>query len=86
MSTDLVFAHRAFAQALRLPYPLVADPGASIARAYGVSVAGGWWPSRRVTFVIDRHGTVARVIEGEVDIAHHVDAALATLRELANRL
>lgn len=83
MSTDGHSTHRAFSRALGLPFPLVADRGAAIASAYGAARAGGWLPSRRVTFVVDRAGIVRRIIEGEFDVSRHVDGALEALRELA---
>lgn len=83
MSTDGRSTHQAFARALGLPFPLLADGGAAIASAYGVARAQGWLPSRRVTFVIDQTGVVRRIIEGEFDVSRHVDGALEVLRELA---
>jgi peroxiredoxin Q/BCP len=61
----------------------VSDAGSEIARAYGVTRAGGWLPSRRVTFVIDREGVVRRVISAELDVREHAREALAALAALA---
>ena len=74
--------HSAFSERLELPYPLVSDADASIAQLYGVARIGGWLPSRRVTFVIDKRGTVRRVIRGELDVGRHVREAIEALRQL----
>lgn len=82
MSSDSEGRHASFAKSLELPFPLVSDEGSQIARAFGVTRAGGWLPSKRVTFVIDREGVVRRVIAAELDIAHHAREALDALRKL----
>jgi peroxiredoxin len=66
-----------------LPFPLVSDAGSKIARAFGVTRAGGWLPSRRVTFVIDGGGVVRRVISAELDVREHAREALSALAALA---
>jgi len=62
---------------------LLSDGGGKIAKAYGVTRAGGWLPSRRVTFVIDQEGNVQRVISAELDVNQHAREALRALRDLA---
>jgi peroxiredoxin Q/BCP len=69
---------------LDLPFPLVSDPTSKIARAYGVTRAGGWLPARRVTFVIDPGGIVRQVVTGELNIPEHARVALAAVKELAD--
>jgi thioredoxin-dependent peroxiredoxin len=82
VSLDTVEKHAAFAEAHQLRYPLVSDRSAAIAAAYGVARLGGWLPTRRVTFVIDKQGIVRQVIQSEFNIDRHLDEALATLRRL----
>ena len=82
MSTDSEKRHGAFVKSLGLPYPLLADGDAKIARSYGVARIGGWLPSRRVTFVIDREGVVHKVIAAELDAAKHAREALKAVEEL----
>ncbi len=50
-----------------------------MASAFGVARVGGWLPSKRVTFVIDKQGIVRKVIKSELDVDRHVDDALAAL-------
>ncbi len=86
MSTDSEKRHGSFAKSLGLPYPLLADRDAAIARSYGVSRIGGWLPSKRVTFVIDRDGVVRKVIAAELDAAKHAREALAAVEALGASL
>lgn len=82
VSMDSQDAHRKFIADFRLNFPLVSDREATICKAYGVARLGGWFPPKRVTFVIDREGVVRRVIQSEFGIAKHIDDALETLRTL----
>ena len=82
MSLDTADKHAAFTEAHQLPYPLVSDRDAAIAGAYGVARLGGWLPSKRVTFVIDKDGIVRHVIRSELNIDRHIDEALGALRRL----
>jgi peroxiredoxin Q/BCP len=74
--------HRKFIADFSLNFPLLSDRDATICKAYGVARLGGWFPPKRVTFVIDRDGVVRRVIQSEFGIAKHIDEALETLRAL----
>jgi cytochrome c biogenesis protein CcmG/thiol:disulfide interchange protein DsbE len=65
------------AAARQLPYPVVLDPGAEVAAAWGV--AG--YPR---TYLLDREGRVARIFEGALDRAS-LEAAVAPLRDPACR-
>jgi peroxiredoxin Q/BCP len=82
VSLDTPEKHAAFAEKYQLPYPLISDRSAAIATAFGVSRLGGWLPTKRVTFVIDKQGVVQRVIQSEFSIDMHIDEALATLQQL----
>ena len=74
--------HEAFAQAYNLQFPLVSDRDGAIAAKYGVARLGGWLPTKRATFVIDKTGVVRQVIQSEFNINKHIDDALETLRGL----
>ena len=82
MSSDSEGRHASFASTLDLPFPLVSDRRSEIAKAFGVTRAGGWLPSRRVTFVIDREAIVRKAISAELDVNAHAREALSTIREL----
>jgi peroxiredoxin Q/BCP len=82
VSLDSPEKHAQFAAANELPYPLISDSNAAIAKAYGVSRIGGWLPTKRVTFVIGKDGIVKRVIRSELNIDRHIAEAIAALRQL----
>ena len=82
MSTDKAATHAKFADQHGLPFPLVSDPNAAIAGAFGAARIGGWLPSKRLTFVIGKDGIVKSVIRSELDVDKHVNQALAALTEL----
>jgi peroxiredoxin len=58
---DDLETQKKFAESLNLPYPLLADPEGKVASAYGVKADKY---ANRVTFVIDKQGTVVKVFEG----------------------
>jgi peroxiredoxin Q/BCP len=82
ISSDSAASHAAFAQAHRLPYPLVSDAGGALRKAYGVPKALGLLPGR-VTYVIDRAGIVRSVFNSMFEPQKHVAAALEVLKTLA---
>jgi peroxiredoxin Q/BCP len=84
VSTDSVERHAAFATKYNLPFPLLSDPGGSIARAYGVyRNLGILGFARRRTFIVDPEGRIARIYR-RVDTRRHgsqVITDLGALRE-----
>ena len=81
-SLDTPEKHASFAAKYQLPYPLISDRSGAIASAFGVARLGGWLPTKRVTFVIDKQGVVQHVIQSEFSIDMHINEALETLRRL----
>jgi thioredoxin-dependent peroxiredoxin len=61
VSTDDCPAQKAFATKYGLTFPLIADAKKEVAKAYGVLRPTG--TARRVTFLIEKDGTVAEVID-----------------------
>lgn len=82
VSLDTPEKHASFAEKYQLPYPLISDRSGAIATAFGVARFGGWLPTKRVTFVIDKQGVVQHVIQSEFSIDMHIDQAIETLRRL----
>ena len=62
VSMDNLETQTKFAESLKLPFPLLADPEGVAARAYGVANEGY---ASRVTFVIGKDGRVVKVVEGK---------------------
>lgn len=61
VSGDDAATQKKFADSLKLPFPLLADAGLAVAKAYGVESHGY---ADRVTFVIGQDGRVMKVFEG----------------------
>jgi peroxiredoxin Q/BCP len=81
VSSDSVASHDAFAQHHKLPFTLLSDEDGSVRKSYGVPSTLGLLPGR-VTYVIDRAGTVRHVVNSQLNIGRHIDSALAVVREL----
>jgi len=81
VSSDSEQSHRDFAAHHRLPFVLLSDPGGEVRKRYGASPRLGIFGGR-VTFVIDRDGTVRHVFDSQLHATRHVDEALATVRGL----
>ena len=61
VSMDDADTQKRFAESLKLPFPLLADPKGEMAEAYGVKNGEH---ANRVTFVIGPDGKVLKQIEG----------------------
>ena len=81
VSSDSADRHAGFASKYRLPFTLLADQGGRVRKAYGVPAAMGLIPGR-VTYVIDRTGTVRHVFNSMSNIDGHVSEALEVVRKL----
>jgi peroxiredoxin Q/BCP len=85
VSVDQDGTHDKFAEKFGLPFPLVSDPKRELATKYGCVGLLSKLLGRvnRVTFVIDKQGKVAKVLESELSASHHVEGvkqAIASLR------
>ena len=81
VSSDSADKHAAFAGQHNLPFTLVADKGGRVRKSYGVPSVLGVIPGR-VTYVIDRTGTVRHVFNSMTNIGQHVSDALEVVRQL----
>jgi len=84
VSSDSVDRHAAFAGKHNLPFTLLADEGGKVRKAYGVPATFGLIPGR-VTYVIDRDGTVRHVFNSMTNINGHVKDALEMVRKLQSQ-
>lgn len=78
-------SHRRFTDKHRLNFPLLADTDQSVAKAYeaagsglGAIARGLLGMNRRVTYVIDEKGRIARIID-DPDTSGHGEQVLALL-------
>lgn len=85
ISSDSVESHEGFARECDLPFKILSDVDGRVRKSYGVRSSMGIIPGR-VTFVIDRHGTVRRVFSSQLRATRHVDEALKVLGELEDEV
>jgi len=76
VSTQDTTSHVAFADKYKLPFLLLPDPDATITKAYGVPLRNGL--AKRVTFVIDPQGKIAKVFP-DVNPSGHAAEIMAVL-------
>jgi len=81
VSSDSVDSHKGFASKNNLLFILLSDEDGKIRNLYGASSAFGLLPGR-VTYVIDRRGTVRHVFSSQLDPKKHIDEALKTLEKI----
>jgi thioredoxin-dependent peroxiredoxin len=81
VSSDSVDRHAAFAGRHNLPFTLLSDEGARARKEYGVPTTFGLIPGR-VTYVIDRQGTVRHLFSSMTGIDQHVSEALRVVRQI----
>lgn len=84
ISVDSHWAHKAFADKLKLWYPLLADfnPKGEVGAKYGVYLADKGFESR-TTIIVDKTGIVRWVKANEVPVAPDNQEMLAELKKLA---
>lgn len=80
ISSQSVESHKEFASHHKLPYILLSDTGNRVRKLYGVSSSLGVIPGR-VTYVIDKDGTIKHVFSSQLHPAKHAKEALRALRE-----
>ncbi len=81
VSSDSADKHAAFAGQHNLPFTLLSDRGGRVRKSYGVPSVLGVVPGR-VTYVIDRTGTVQHVFNSMTNIGQHVSDALEVVKRL----
>jgi peroxiredoxin Q/BCP len=81
VSSDSSESHEKFATKYRLPFVLLSDRGGATRKLYGVPSTLGVLPGR-VTYVIDREGTVRHVFNSQLQATQHVAEALQALRAI----
>lgn len=81
VSSDSDTSHERFSQNHRLPFVLLSDPGDNVAKRYGVERTMGILKGR-VTFVIDKNGTIVHVFNSVIQFTRHIDEAKEALKKL----
>ncbi|MBN2417235.1 peroxiredoxin [bacterium] len=81
ISGQSVESHRAFAEKYHLSFILLSDAGNRVRRRFGVPAdLLGLLPGR-VTYVVDRNGTIVYMFDSQTQAERHVDEALRVIRE-----
>jgi peroxiredoxin Q/BCP len=75
VSSDSPASHQKFAAKHKLPFPIISDRDGSLRKLFGVPRAMGIFPGR-VTYVIDKGGTVQMVYNATLAAEPHVRKAL----------
>ncbi len=81
ISADSEQSHQQFAAAHRLPFLLLSDVQNQVRKLFGVPSTLGILPGR-VTYLIDRGGTVRHMFNSQLNFQGHVDEALQALKQL----
>lgn len=81
ISTDDEASHRAFAEQHDLPFVLLSDRNGEVAKAYGATALFGL-TTGRVSFVLDKSGTVRHTFNSMLNATRHVDEALRVVQGL----
>jgi peroxiredoxin Q/BCP len=81
VSADAPQSHEKFAAKNKLPFMLLSDASGDARAAYGIKSAFGIFPAR-ITFVIDRRGTIRYVFDSMLRFQAHVVKALEIVKSL----
>jgi thioredoxin-dependent peroxiredoxin len=81
VSGQSVESHKSFASHHGLPFILLSDEGNKVRELYGVPSSMGIIPGR-VTYIIDKKGTVRHIFNSQTQAQKHVEEAKKTLLEI----
>jgi len=86
VSMDDQKSHQKFREKYSLPFPLLVDDKADLAKALGVYVQKNmffkkFWGIERSTFIIDSEGVVRKIFR-KVNVSGHEQEVLAALKEI----
>jgi peroxiredoxin Q/BCP len=82
ISSQSVDSHNRFAILNKLPFILLSDTDGKIRQLYGVPSTLGLLPGR-VTYIIDKKGTVRHIFSSQLNAAKHVEEALKNVKEIS---
>lgn len=82
ISGQSVVSHKKFADKYQLSFTLLSDEGDKVRELFGVPVNFLGMLPGRVTYVIDKSGTVVYIYNSQTQARRHVDEALKILKGL----
>jgi len=88
ISTDSVESHKKFADKYELPFIILSDKDAKVAKAYGIYgmktfMGRKFMGVKRTTFLIDEKGRLVKVMP-KVDVKRHADEVLEAFKAMRN--
>jgi len=78
ISFDTPAENKAFKEKFAFPFPLLSDPERKVGLAYGATEPPGAGNAKRISYLIDPNGKIAKVYPA-VKPAEHPDQVLADL-------
>ena len=72
-------SHNDFIEKHKLPFTLLSDRENIVHKMFGVN--SNLFPGR-VTFVVDKNGTIAYIFDSQINVTKHVDEALRIIKKL----
>lgn len=75
-------SHARFRASLDLPFPLLSDPDKRVMALYDVKRRLPLLPNKRVTYIVDKEGTIAGVYHHEMAMSRHVENVVEGLLAL----
>ena len=82
VSIDSVASHRKFASGRNLPFILLADTESKVSKAYGADSSFFGLLRARITFVIDRQGTIRHKFDSHLKPTKHIAESLEVIQKL----
>lgn len=82
ISSDSVESHVKFARNHRLPFTLLSDTAGELRKKFGVPSNIFGLLQGRVTYVVDKYGTIRYIFNSQVSIDKHITETLRIIREL----
>ncbi len=82
ISAQSVKSHKEFADKNNLPFTLLSDPDNKVRKMFGVNTGEDGTRPGRVTFVIDKTGTIVYVYDSLTQPEEHVTEALKALKNI----
>jgi thioredoxin-dependent peroxiredoxin len=85
ISGQSVESHKKFAEKYKLSFTLLSDNGNKVRKLFGVPTDFFGALPGRVTYIVDKSGTVVYVFDSQTQATKHVDEAMRILKELNNK-
>jgi peroxiredoxin Q/BCP len=80
ISSDSVESHKKFAIEHELPFTLLSDPDNKVREIFGAFGIAG--TPGRVTYVLDREGTIRKVYSSQIQPKKHSEEAMSAVKEI----